>query len=51
MEVSILYKRVWSDQETRSRNRGGGASSNEAAQEYLAPSGVCSYLQGVILRS
>ncbi len=35
MEVYILYKRVWSDQETRSRNEGGGATSREAAQEYF----------------
>jgi hypothetical protein len=35
MEVYILYKRVWSDQETGSRNKGGGATSSEAAQEYF----------------
>ena len=34
-EVYILYKRVWYDQETGSRNEGGGATSNEAAQEYF----------------
>jgi hypothetical protein len=35
-EVYILYKRVWSDQETGSRNEGGGATSSEAAPEYFA---------------
>jgi len=35
MEVYIMYKRVWSDQETWSRNEGGGATSSEAAQEYF----------------
>jgi hypothetical protein len=35
MEVYILYKRVWSNQETRSRNEGGGATSSEAAPEYF----------------
>ncbi len=34
-EVYILYKRVWSDQETGSRNEGGGATSSEAASEYF----------------
>ena len=34
-EVYILYKRVWSDQETGSRNEGGGATSSEAAPEYF----------------
>ena len=32
-EVYRLYKRVWSDQETGTRNKGGGATSSEAAQE------------------
>ncbi len=36
MEVYILYKRVWSDQETQSRNEGGGATSSEAAPEYFS---------------
>ncbi len=31
MEVYILYKRVWSDQEIGSRNEGGGATSGEVA--------------------
>jgi hypothetical protein len=35
IEVYILYKRDWSDQETESRNEGGGATSSEAAQEYF----------------
>jgi hypothetical protein len=35
MEVYILYKRVWSDQETGSRNERGGATSSEAAREYF----------------
>ena len=35
MEVYILYKIVWSDQETGSRNEGGGATSSEAAPEYF----------------
>ncbi len=35
IEVYILYKRVWSDQETGSRNEGGGATSSEATQEYF----------------
>ncbi len=35
MEVYILYKRVWSDQETGSRNERGGATSSEAAPEYF----------------
>jgi hypothetical protein len=34
-EVYILYKRVWSDWETRSRNERGGATSSEAAPEYF----------------
>jgi len=34
-EVYIMYKRVWSDQETGSRNEGGGTTSSEAAQEYF----------------
>jgi hypothetical protein len=34
-EVYILYKRVWSDQETGSRNEGGGATLSEAASEYF----------------
>jgi hypothetical protein len=34
-EVYILYKRVWSNQETGSRNEGGEASSSEAAPEYF----------------
>ncbi len=34
-EVYILYKRVWSDQETRWRNERGGATSSEAAPEYF----------------
>ncbi len=34
-EVYILYKRVWSDQETVSRKEGGGTTSSEAAQEYF----------------
>jgi hypothetical protein len=34
-EVYILYKRVWSDQETESTNEGGGATSSEADQEYF----------------
>ncbi len=34
-EVCILYKRVWSDQETGSRNEGGGATSSEAGPEYF----------------
>jgi len=38
MEVYILYKRVWSDQETGSRNEGGGATSSEAAREYFGAS-------------
>ncbi len=32
IEVYILYKRDWSDQETGSRNEGSGATSSEAAQ-------------------
>jgi len=35
MEVYILYKRVWSDQETGSRKEGGEATSSEAAREYF----------------
>ncbi len=35
MKVYILYKRVWADQETGSRNEGGGATSSEAAPEYF----------------
>jgi len=35
MEVYILYKRVWSDQRTGSRNRRGGATSSEVAPEYF----------------
>jgi hypothetical protein len=31
-EVYRLYKRVWSDQETGSRNKEGGVTSSEAAQ-------------------
>ena len=38
IEVYILFKRVWSDQETGSRNEGGGATSSEAAPEYF---GAC----------
>ncbi len=34
-EVYILYKIVWSDQETGSRNERGGATSREAAWEYF----------------
>ncbi len=34
-EVYIMYKRVWSHQETGSRNEGGGATSSEAAPEYF----------------
>ncbi len=34
-EVYIQYHRVWSDQETGSRNEAGGATSNEAAPEYF----------------
>ncbi len=30
-----MYKRVWSDQETESRNEGGGATLSEAAREYF----------------
>ncbi len=43
-EVYILYKRVWSDQETRSRNQGGGATSSEAAQEYFGHQMALSWL-------
>jgi hypothetical protein len=35
MEVYILYKGVWSDQETGSRNERGGATLSEAAPEYF----------------
>ncbi len=35
MEVYILYKRVWSDQGTGSRNEGGGATSSDVAQKYF----------------
>ncbi len=34
-EVYILYKRVWFNQETESRNEGGGATLSEAAREYF----------------
>jgi hypothetical protein len=34
-EVYILYKRVWSDQRTGSRNERGGATSSEVAPEYF----------------
>ena len=40
MEVYILYKRVWSDQGTGSRNEGGGATSSDAAKNILAPNGA-----------
>jgi len=34
-EVYLLYIRVWSNQETGSRNERGGATSSEAAREYF----------------
>jgi hypothetical protein len=34
-EVYILYKIVWSDQETGSRNERGGATLSKAAPEYF----------------
>ncbi len=34
-KVYILYKRVWSDKETVSRNERGGATSSEVAWEYF----------------
>jgi hypothetical protein len=34
-EVYMLYKRVWSDQETGSRNERSKATSREAAREYF----------------
>jgi hypothetical protein len=40
MEIYMLYKRVSSDQETGSRNEGGGATSSEMAQEYFGANGA-----------
>jgi len=40
-KVYILYKRVWSDQRTGSRNRGGRALQMKRLQNILAPKGAC----------
>ncbi len=42
-EVYILYKRVWSNQETGSKNEGGGATSSEAAWEYFGAKWCLAY--------
>jgi len=46
MEFYILYKRVWSNQRTRSRNERGGATSSEVAPEYF---GACKARSCVII--
>jgi hypothetical protein len=35
------YKRVWTDQETGTRNEEDGATSSEVAPVFLAPNGAC----------
>jgi hypothetical protein len=40
MEVYMLYKRIWSNQETGSRNKGVGQLQVKLLENILVPSGA-----------